>query len=168
MKEKKDYYLFFKKLTLMSLEESVEDTHEYKALYEHYPHITKSIMLKRERERLKQKINSMDKGSARLHTKRQMFEIKEQLKREKILKRLFGENKQETKFNTRLLFENTKKRASSLNSSLNRTYNTTLSKVHVNLRIFNQSINRFIHRKLPPTTFNLGSLDVNEKGLAVR
>lgn len=168
MNEKNDYFLFYKKLILMSLEETVEDTREYKALYERYPHITKSIKLRREEERLKQKINSLDKESARLHTKRLMFGIKKQLEREKILKRLFGENKQEKMFNTRLSFEKTKKHISSLNSSLHRTYSNTLRKMHGNLRLFKQSINRFIHSKLPPTIFDLGSLDVNEKGLVVR
>jgi hypothetical protein len=163
MNEKNDYYFFFKKLTRMSLEETIEDTHEYKALYEHYPHITKSIRLKREKERLK-KIKPFDKGSARLNNKRQMLEIKEQLEREKILKRLFGENKQEKMFNIRFIFENAKERV----SSLNRRYNTRTRKMHANLRSFNQSINRLLHRKLPPTLFDLGSLDVNEKGLAVR
>jgi len=163
MTEKNDYYFFFKKLTRMSLDETIEDTHEYKALYEHYPHITKSIRLRREKERLK-KINSLDKGAARLHNKRQMLEIKEQLEREKILKRLLGESKQEKMFNIRFTFENTKERV----SSLNRRYNTKLRKMRGNLRSFNQSINRLLHRKLPPTLFDLGSLDVNEKGLAVR
>jgi len=86
------------------------------------------------------------------------------LEREKILKRLFGENKQEKMFNIRFTFENTKEHV----SSLNRTYNTKLRKMHGNLRSFNQSINRFLRRKLPPTIFDLGSLDVSEKGLAVR
>lgn len=164
MNDESDYYFFFKKLIQMSLEETIEDTLEYKALYEHYPHITISIRLRREKERLKQKINSLDKGSARLHNTRQMFEVKEQLGREKILKRLFGENKQEKMFNIRFTFENAKERV----SSLNRSYHTKLRKMHGNLRSFNQSINRFLHRKLPPTVFDLGSLDVNEKGLAVR
>jgi hypothetical protein len=163
MNEKNDYYLFYKKLIRMSLEETIEDTHEYKALYEHYPHITQSIRLRREKERLKN-INSLDKGSARLHNKSQLFEIKEQLEREKIFKRLLGESKQEKMFNLRFKFENKKERV----SSLIRTYNTTRKKMHGNLRSFNQSINRFLHRKLPPTIFDLGSLDMNEKGLAVR
>lgn len=168
MNEKNDYYLFYKKLILLSLEEIVEDTREYKALYERYPHITKTIKLRREEERLKQKISSLDKGSARLHTKRQMFRIKEQLEREKILKRLFGENQKEKMFKKRLTFEKTKEYVSSLNSSLNRTYSHTLRKMHGNLRLRNQSISRFIRSKLPPTIFDLGSLDVNEKGLVVR
>jgi len=107
MNKQKDYYYFFKKLTLMSLEEAIENTPEYNALYERYPHITKSIKLRREKERLK-KINSLKKGSARLYNKRQMLEIKEHLEREKIFKRLYGENKQEKMFNRRLTFENTK------------------------------------------------------------
>lgn len=168
MNDKKDYYLFYKELILMSLEEIVEDTREYKALYERYPHIAKSIKLRREEEKLKQKINSLDKGSARLHTKRKMFGIKEQLEREKILKRLFGENKQEKMFKTRLSFENTKEHVSKLNTSLNRTYNNTLRKMRGRLRLLNQNKNRFLRSKLPPTIFDLGSLDVNEKGLVVR
>jgi hypothetical protein len=72
----------------MSLEEAIEDTPDYKALYEHYHNITKSIKLRREEERLT--INSLDKGSARLYNKTQMLEIKEHLEREKIFKLLFG------------------------------------------------------------------------------
>ncbi|MEE8570622.1 MAG: hypothetical protein V3S97_06490 [Candidatus Bathyarchaeia archaeon] len=37
----------------MNLEEAIEDTPEYKALCEYYPHITKSIKLKRDIEKLK-------------------------------------------------------------------------------------------------------------------
>ncbi len=163
MNKQKDYYYFFKKLTLMSLEDAIEDTPEYRILYEHYPHITKSIKLRREKERLK-KIYSLKKGSARLYNKRQMLKIKEHLEREKIFKRLFGENKQEKMFNRRLTFENTKERV----SSLNRTFNTSLKKIHGNLPLFNQCKNRLLHRNRLPTLFDLRSLDVNEKGLAVR
>lgn len=163
MNKQKDYYYFFKKLTLMSLEEAIEDTPEYNALYERYPHITKSIKLRREKERLK-KINSLKKGFARLYNKRQMLEIKEHLEREKIFKRLFGENKQEKMFSIRLTFENTKERV----SSLNRTLNTTIKKIYGNLRLFNQRKSRLLHRNRLPTLFDLRSLDVNEKGLAVR
>jgi hypothetical protein len=151
----------------MSLEETIEDTPEYKALYEHYPHITKSIRLRREKKRLK-KLNSLDKGSVRLYHKRQMLEIKEHLDREKTFKRLFGENKQEKIFNRRFKFENIKENVSSLNSSLNRTFNNTIKKIYGNLRSFNQRKSRLLHRNLLPTLFDLRSLDVNEKGLAVR
>ena len=163
MNKQKECYFFFKKLIQMNLEEDIEDTPEYKALYEHYPHITKSIRLRREKERLK-KLNSLDKGSVRLYHKRQMLEIKEHLDREKTFKRLFGENKQEKIFNRRLTFENTKERI----SSLNRTFNTTLKKIHENLPLFNQRKSRLLHRNRLPTLFDLRSLDVNEKGLAVR
>lgn len=52
-KQKECYFFFLKKLTQMNLEEAIEDTPEYKALCEYYPHITKSIKLKRDIERLK-------------------------------------------------------------------------------------------------------------------
>lgn len=105
----------------------------------------------------------MDKGFTKLYNKRQTLEIKEHLKREKICKRLLGENKKEKMFNLRFTFENTTECVSSLISSLNRTIN----KIHGNLQS-NQRKNILLHRKRLPILFDLGSLDENEKGLAVR
>lgn len=66
-------------------------------------------------------------------------------------------------FNLRFTFENTTECVSSLISSLNRTIN----KIHGNLQS-NQRKNILLHRKWLPILFDLGSLDENEKDLAVR
>ncbi len=168
MNDARDSYTFFRKLLRLTREDAIEDTPEYQAFYQRFPHITTSIRLTRERDRLHQQIRSVEKGAARHHLNQDLFEINEQLARENLLKRLHGETRQETRFRIRLALEQTEERVSSLRSSVNRTYRAALNKMSGSRRSANQKINRFLRRTLPPTVFDLGSMDMQEKGLAVR
>ena len=58
MKEQMNYYKHYEKFMKMNLEQSIVKTSEYRDFVEIYPHITESIRLKREIERLTKKMKS--------------------------------------------------------------------------------------------------------------
>jgi hypothetical protein len=142
-------YFCFKKLITKSLDETIEDTFEYKTLYNSYPHLARSIKLTREKNKLLQKLESL-KGSARVRERGKMFAIDARLRRTNVLKRLFGENKPETKYKVRFTFERLQKTSKESVFSLSR------------------SIDRHLRRTLPPQLFDLQSLDMIEKGSALK
>jgi len=168
MKERSDYYPCYEKLIRMRLEEQIEESPEYKVLAKRYPHLVESIRLKREIKRLKEKLKFMEKRSARFQVKREIVSVEAKLKRESALKCLYGENKQESIFNIRFTIETSKKHIS---SSARGVYNVSLKarndlqKGYTDLR---KKLRRLMYRKLPPSVFDLRSLDTAEKGLAVK
>lgn len=164
MNKRNDYYSYYKKLIRMSFEETIEDTNDYNALYEGYPHLAESIRLERVKRRLRQERKYLEKRSARLRNKQKINAIGTRLIRENILKRLYGENKKEIMFKIRFKFETSKERVSLLKGM----GHTILHKGYLGLRSFDRTIWRLLRRSLPPVIFDLGSLDMTEKGLAVR
>ncbi len=161
MKEKAECYPYYKKLMKMKLEQSVIETTEYKALAEHYPHLAESIKLKREMERLKEKLKSEKERSSRFQIKRELNVTGAKLKKENLRKRLRGESKQEAIFRTHFIINTSNERISSLATRSR----MALRKTHRNIR---KKLRRFMYRKLPPSVFDLKSLDTTEKGLALR
>ncbi len=161
MKEKAKCYPYYKKLMKMKLEQSVIETTEYKVLAEHYPHLAESIRLKREMERLKGKLKSEKERSSRFQIKRELNATDAKLKKENLRKRLRGESKQEAVFRRHFIINTSKEHISSLVMSSR----MTLRKTHRNLR---KKLRRFMYRTLPPSVFDLKSLDTAEKGLALR
>ncbi len=161
MKEKTECYPHYKKLMKMKPEQSVVETTEYKVLSERYPHLAEVIRLKREIERLKKKLQSEKERSSRFQIKREINVTKAKLKRENILERLHGESKQETFFHVRFIIDTSKEHISSLATRGHMTLRKTYTSVHKKLR-------RSMYRKLPPSVFDLKSLDTAEKGLALR
>jgi len=145
----------------MKLEQSMAKTTEYQVFAERYPHITESIKLKREMERLKKKLKSEKKRSSRFQIKREMNDIRTRLRKQSILKRLHGESKQEAIFHTHFIVDTSKKHVSSLATRCNMTLRKTYTDVQKRLR-------RLMYRNLPPSVFDLKSLDTAEKGLALR
>jgi len=139
MRKKNEYYPYYEKLMEMSLEDPAEETAEYKILAERYPHLAESIRLRREKRRLKERLRSAANGSTRFQIKREIFRIERKLVQESTQKRLHGETMQEAIF-----------KAFSIMATSRR------------------SLRRLVLRKLPPTVFDLRSLDTAEKGLAVR
>jgi hypothetical protein len=164
MNETNEYYLYYKKLIQLSLEEPVEDVPEYKSLYESYPHIAESIKLRRETKKLKKKIKSSENGSERIQKRIEMFAIKEKLRMANINKNLFGENKLQNRFNRRFKFETSKQKTYQLKKRVNATFKNA----HIILRSKERKIRRFLRKKLPPIIPNLGSLDISEKCLDVK
>ena len=164
VKETKDYYPYYEKLIKMSIEEPIAETPEYKVLAEGYPHLAESIKLKREVKRLKEKLRSLEERSKRSQMNREILRIETKLKRENIQKRLHGESKQEAIFKTSSAIATSKERVSSLASNAR----DALRKAYADIRSVDRSLRRSMHRKLPPSIFDLRSLDTAERGLAVK
>lgn len=161
MKDQMNYYKHYEKLMKMKLEESIVKTSEYHSFSEIYPRITESIRLKREIERLTNKLKSEKARSSKFKIKREITITKTKLKKNNLLKRLHGESKQEAIFQRKLKLGTTKMHVTSL---AKKGY-TTLRQATRKLR---RKLRRLMHRHLPPSIFNLRELDVAEKGLALR
>jgi len=157
MKEKAECYPYYEKLMKVKLEQSATETTEYKALAEHYPHLAESIRLKREMERLKEKLKSEKERPSRFQIKREMNVTRAKLKQENMLKRLHGESKQEAIFRTHFIIGTSKEHISSLVMTLRKAYTSVQKKLRM-----------LMYRRLPPSVFDLKSLDTAEKGLALR
>lgn len=165
MKKRVDYYPYYEKLIEMRFNELIAEAPEYKILAEHYPHLAESIKLKMEIERLKEKSKSLKDRSARLKIEREIIRSKAKLRLENVLKRLHRENNQEIVFNYRFTIRNLKKKTS---SGVRGIYTVSL-KEYINFRKdFHKSLRKVLRKTLPPTIFNLKSLDLAEKGLSVR
>lgn len=186
MDERTEYYPYYEKLVRRRLEEPIAEALEYKVFAERYPHIAESLKLKREIKRLKEKLKSLEDRSARCRTKREIIRTKAKLKRESVLKRLHRENKQESIFNIRFTIATSKELiflvAMRVYNSLQKGY-ISLREEYFNLRknlrlaYMNfrkayrdslKALRRLMHRKVPPSVFDLKSLHIAEKGLALR
>lgn len=160
MDENIDCYFCYKKLITQSLNETVENTAEYKTLYNRYPHVAHSIKLMREKNILLQELQSL-KGPARLRERGKVFAIDARLRRANMLKRLFGENKPETTYKIRLTLERLRTTSKEAVSALSR-------RGHNAKRLFDQKSQGYLHKTLPPQLFDLNSLDMIEKGSALK
>jgi len=143
------------------LEQPIVNTSEYHSFSETYPRITESIRLKRELERLTNKLKSEKAGSSKFKTKREITITKTKMKRNNLFKRLHGESKQEAIFQRKLKLRTMKMRCSLFAKKLQKR----LGQPNKN---FKRKLGRSLHRNLPPSLFNLRELDVSEKGLALR
>ena len=161
MKDQMNYYKHYEKLMKMKLEESIVKTSEYHSFSEIYPRITESIRLKREIERLTNKLKSEKARSSKFKIKREITITKKKLKKNNLLKRLHGESKQEAIFRRKF-----KRSASKMRYSLfAKKCRTILGRP---IRNFQRKLSRAMHKNLPPSLFNLRELDVSEKGLALK
>jgi len=156
-----NYYKHYEKLMKMKLEESIVKTSEYHSFSEIYPRITESIRLKREIERLTNKLKSEKVRSSKFKIKREITITKTKLKKNNLFKRLHGESKQEAIFQRKLKLGTMKMHV----SSFAKKYQKILGQP---IRNFQRKLRRSLHRNLPPSLFNLRELDVAEKGLALR
>jgi len=161
LKDQMNYYKHYEKLMKMPLEQPMVTTSEYHSFSEIYPRITESIRLKRELERLTNKLKSEKAGSSKFKTKREITITKTKMKRNNLFKRLHGERKQEAIFQRKLKLRTMKMRG----SSLVKKFQKRLGQPNKN---FKRRLRRSLHRNLPPSLFNLRELDVSEKGLALR
>ena len=154
MKDQMNYYKYYEKLMNMNLNRSIVKTPEYHILSKIYPNITESIKLEREMERLNNKLKSKKGKSTEFKTKREIAIIKGKLRKNKLLKRIHGEGKQEA------IFRKTMK------PELSNNIITSLSKKFFVGRITN--FRKKIRENLPPTIFSLRELDATEKGMELR
>ena len=69
MKRKVNYNLIYKKLLRMRPEKPVAESLEYKVLARAYPHLAESIRLKKEMERLKERLRPVKGKPMKLHKK---------------------------------------------------------------------------------------------------
>ena len=74
-----NYYKHYEKLMKMKLEESIVKTSEYHSFSEIYPRITESIRLKREIERLTNKLKNEKARSTKFKIKREISITKTKL-----------------------------------------------------------------------------------------
>ena len=161
MKDQVNYYKHYEKLMKMKLEESIVKTSKYHSFSEIYPRITESIRLKREIERLTNKLKSEKAGSSKFKIKREISITKTELKKNNLLKRLHGESKQEAIFQRKF-----KRKTSKVRYSLfAKKFRGVLGRP---VRNFQRKLRRSMHKNLPPSLFNLRELDVAERGLALR
>ena len=145
----------------MKLDQSIVKTPEYHSFSEIYPHITESIRLKREIERLTNKLKSEKERSAKIKIKREINIAKTKLRKNNLLKRLHGESKQEANFHRKVKLNTSKMYVASF---VKKRY-MTLAHAIINFR---KKLRWSMHRHLPPSVINLRELDVSEKGLALR
>ena len=145
------YYKYYEKLMSMNLNRSIVKTPEYHILSKIYPNITESIKLEREMKRLNNKLKSKKGKSTEFKIKREIAIIKGKLRKNKLLKRLHGESKQEA------IFRKTMK------PELSNNIITSFSKKFFVKRITN--FRKKIRENLPPTIFSLRELDVADKGM---
>ena len=69
MKRKVNYNLIYEKLLRMRPEKPVAESPEYKVLASAYPHLAESIRLKKEMERLKERLRPVKGKPMKLHKK---------------------------------------------------------------------------------------------------
>ncbi|UCE28518.1 MAG: hypothetical protein JSV85_04345 [Candidatus Bathyarchaeota archaeon] len=134
----------------MKLERSMVETAEYRPFCRRYPHLAETIRLERKIERLEKKLKSEKRSSLRLQIKRETNVTKAKLRKERILKRIHGESKQEAIFRRRA------------------GINTLKSRITRTLQEFSAHARRVIHIDFPPSLHDLRSLEKAETGLALR
>jgi hypothetical protein len=161
VKDQMNYYKHYEKLMKMKLEESIVKTSEYHSFSEIYPRITESIRLKREIERLTNKLKSKKERSTKIKIKKEINIAKTKLRKNNLLKRLHGEGKQEAIFQRTLKLNSSKMYVSSFAKKRYMTLEHAITN-------FRKKLRRSMHRHLPPSIFNLRELDASEKGLALR
>jgi len=161
VKDQINYYKHYEKLMKMDIEESIVKTSEYHSFSEFYPRITESIRLKREIERLTNKLKSEKARSSKFKIKREISITKTELKKNNLIKRLHGESKQEAIFHRKFKRNTSKMRYSLFAKKCRRVLGRPI-------RNFQRKLRMSLHRNLPPSLFNLRELDVAEMGLALR
>ena len=141
----------------MKLEESIMKTSEYHSFSEIYPRITESIRLKREIERLTNKLKSEKVRSSKFKIKREISITKTKLRKNNLFKRIHRESKQEAIFQRKLKHNSSKIYVPSFAKKYQKILGQPIRKLR-----------RSMHKNLPPSLLNLRELDATEKGLALR
>ena len=164
-------FLLYEKLVTLPIGEEITELPEYDSFSRSYPHIAVSIGLKREFTRLSSEVKTADREKSS-KIRRQMDDIRLRLRQEGILKRLKGERKAEALFRRWFLHTTLKRRLVSFTNSLVTSTKTRLSLIRTLARQrwidWKKAGARSSRRRFPPSLFDLGSLYVAEKGLALQ
>ena len=160
MKGQHKLFKYYEKMVKTSLDEQITQTLEFQRFSESYPHIAESIELKRHLERLNQQLKSTEQKGSQFRIKREINLTKTKLRKNSLNKRLHGEKKQEAIFRKQLKRKATKNRFSWIKKKMPRKGQSTGT--------FRLNLRRYMHRKLPPSLFNLREHDVSEKNLLLK
>jgi len=167
MEEDDKYYLCYERLMRTTPEKPLAEIPEYKTLATRYPHIAESVRLRTEIERLENEARSAEERSTRLQKRRQIERLSAELRRQGILKRLHGESKQEADFRKRFTISSLKRRLSLLARALGLGVRKVCSDLQEKLQEQSRRSRRARVEKLPPSLFDLRSLDSADIGLAL-
>ena len=157
MKDQMNYYKHYEKLMKMKLDQSIVKTSEYHSFSKIYPRITESIRLKREIERLTNKLKSEKARSSKFKIKREISITKTKLRKNNLFKRIHRESKQEAIFQRKLKHNSSKMHVPSFAKKYQKILGQSIRKLRRSMR-----------KNLPPSLLNLRELDATEKGLALR
>ena len=161
MKERDEYYSYYEKLMRMAPQATIEETPEYQAMVARYPHLSKSVRLQKELERLRTELKSAKERSIRLHIRSEMKSLVRQLKQLDILKRLHDDGKRETNYRRRFAIATVIQRLSSMVQTVSTELQSKLEEQSRRARLSRVS-------KLPPSLFDLRSLDSVDRASALR
>lgn len=141
----------------MDIEIPIILTTEYQNFSKVYPRIAEYIELQRKIERLTKMLKSKSHKNSKIQIKREINATKTKLRKNKLVKRLHGDNKQEAIFQKKYKQKNPKKQ-----------YLTLIKKGSQLINKVKKKISQNIHKNLPPSLFNLRELTVSEKGMELR
>jgi hypothetical protein len=154
-------YRTYEILRNMDLEQSKIQTLEFQNFFKVYPRIAASILLEKKIELLNKKLKLEKKLNSKNKIRREINSTKVKLGKNKLLKKIHGDDKVEAKFLKKI-----KERESKINKfpffeKGKRVY----EKPHFNLK---KSFNQRMYKYLPPSLFSLKELIVSEKGLLLK
>ena len=161
MKTKIDCYPHYKKLLRVRLEEPITETQDYQHLARHYPYIAESIRLKLEMQMLEEKVKLTKDRVSKSKTRREINEIRSKQRRNSILQRLHGENREDWAYRLSFGFETLRERVF---SQILKRYKT-LERLR---RRLGKRWHRTVQRTIPPSILDLRSLDCVEKDLMLK
>jgi len=161
MEIKADCYRYYKGLMKVELERPIRETDEYKALFEHYPHVAESLNLKKEIDELGRKLKSAKDRKTSFQMKKALNETRKKLRRESMLEQLHGGSKQQAIYHVRFIIESVGESA----FSFIRKCREILRGVCANAQ---RRMCRLVRMRIPPSILDLRSLDLTERGLVLR
>jgi len=161
MKTKSDCYVHYRKLLKTKSQRPVTETSEYRILVEHHPHLAESLRLKTMMKRLASELKSAKDRQTRLQIKRELYESKARLKKENVLMKLHGESKHAALYSLNFVMDSFKEQVASVFAKGYRA----IKRAHTNAY---RKSRKLAHTRLPPSIFDLRSLDLAEKDLTMK
>lgn len=145
----------------MDLEQSIIQNVKFQKFFEVYPRIAASILLERKIELLNKKLKIEKKLNSKIKIKREINSTKVKLGKNKLLKKIHGDDKIESKFLKKIKEKESRIKKSSFFTKGKRV----LEKTYGNPK---KSLNQRLYKYLPPSLFSLKELIVSEKGLVLK
>lgn len=175
MNERNEYYSYYEKLMRMPAQEAMEQSPEYQSLASRYPHLSKSIKLRKDLQRLRKELKSAKHRPTKLQISAQIRILDAELKRQNTVKRVHVDGKAEKSYKRRfaiaalsqLLAGWCLSTAQAIRLALLKLQNA-YSELQRRRRKLAQRARLSRSMRLPPSLSDLRSLDPVERGLAVR